>query len=250
MEEAPLNPPLNLSDLPPVGSVSSACAVLDQVFGVEGWTMDVCYMSPAWHVATIAVISEEPRTRKAWANDPVQGPDIAFLRAYALLGGKVNLPKPMPTVSAPKPAMAGTRSAPPIAAAIPGVPYDGPKLWKEDAFPTVHPAHVPEPPTEPDWFKAPIGWYLKKQFADITWSHAIAQEIENPGEYGSPMSKLAWAVSLPPRDPKLKNKAAEWNAKAKAALIWCSKRQQQVPDYDEDNGGYQSEMVEGESVPF
>lgn len=222
----------DLATKPQVSSVSSASVVLDNVFGKDGWELDVGFMSPAWHWVMLKVHEGPgigvPVIRKAWA---LEGPDVAFLKAYAMLGGKAKLPEPTPPSVVQK--IQRPQAAQPIKSALPAVAYNGPTPWGDDSNASVHPLMAPKPPQEPDWFGAKMGGFAKKRdmsFAEVTWGEAVRQELENPGGRDQPLGYVRWQIEKRdrPKDPKLQRPWENYISRGKAALIWWMQAKDQL----------------------
>lgn len=215
-----------------VSNVTNAVFLLDSAFGKHRWGMEMAYMSPHWHVATIHVnLTANPHDdavmvlRSGWSDE---GPDRAFLEAYRNIGGRV--PVEEEPKQTPKPARGRAQVTPAaqsrhISGYIPS-PYSGPVPYN-DSNTDIKPCIFPDPPTEPEWFKDKIGGYGAKKSGgtwtkDLTWGEAVQIELANPGGRDQPLNYIQWRIGNhePPEDPKYKTHWINFISRGKAAAIW------------------------------
>lgn len=239
-----------LLKLPPVASMFGMVGAMDQVFGAERWTCEFRGLASHCCLAKVTVtlddgiqVIREALATEGWG--PWHYAEVAALRAYEFIGGKVNWPKLPAKVEEPKAALprpAGTPSAKPITHSLPSA-YSGPVPYN-DSHTNIPPVSFPKPPQEPEWFGRGIGgWATWKNNCpwtkDVTWHQAVHQEIENPGGRDQP---LGYIMRMLGKDkvvePHLRGPWSDFVGKAKAACIWAmlakeQRREQEAVDQEQ-----------------
>lgn len=254
-----------LLKLPPVASMFGMVGAMDQAFGAEKWTCDFRGIGSCGCLAKVSVtVSEGVQViREAFSMDshgPWSYAEVAALRAYEFLGGKVNWPRVAPKVeqvpaALPKPS--GTPSAKPMSHSLPSN-YSGPVPYN-DSHTNIPPVSFPKPPQEPDWFGAKIGGFATKKGCswtkEFTWKQIVDEELANPGGRDQALGFVKWklgkdAPTFDPKDgPGLKKAWEQFVGRAKAASIWAMLR---IDQMREESDGYDEPAVEEEieETPF
>lgn len=261
-----------LLKLPPVASMFGMVGAMDQAFGAEKWTCDFRGIGSCGCLAKVSVtVSEGVQViREAFSMDshgPWSYAEVAALRAYEFLGGKVNWPRVVPKVeqvpaALPKPS--GTPSAKPMSHSLPSS-YSGPVPYN-DSHTNIPPVYFPTPPQEPDWFGKGITgfacWQAKNGkpaspwSKETTWREAVQKEVDNPGGWDQPLNYIMKCIGKEKQiEPNLRRPYADFIGKAKAACIWAmlakDQKQQESEGYDEPGSEEgQSSLVPGEEVPW
>jgi hypothetical protein len=242
----------------PIRSSMSAATYLTQAFGAGGWGNSIGYFSPAWNWCAVTVTFAKSQViRTGWGVSP----EHAFLKAFELLGGKVEYPKEMPRVEVPPAALPKPQqrqTAPSIGSSLPSS-YQGPVPYN-DSNTNIPPVAFSKPPQKPDWFRAPIGGYGTKKAGSWdktwTWEQLVDQEVSDPKGRDNALGFIQWKLGKDapsfdgPNAAGMKKAWENFVGRAKSACIWAmlaiqAKQAEAVEDY-----AVPADLEPDDSVPF